>query len=59
MTTLFNHTIIAAHDKQRSASFFTEMFDLPPAEPAGGFLVVHPDDGARHSGRSLLQMLRQ
>ncbi|MBA8822876.1 catechol 2,3-dioxygenase-like lactoylglutathione lyase family enzyme [Saccharopolyspora lacisalsi] len=45
MTTLFNHTIIAAHDKQRSASFFTEMFGLPPAEPGGVFLVVHLDGG--------------
>lgn len=25
MTTLFNHTIVAARDKQQAASFFTEM----------------------------------
>lgn len=45
MTTLFNHTIVAARDKNRSASFFTEMFDLPPAEPGGFSLVVRLDGG--------------
>lgn len=45
MTILFNHTIVAARDKQESASFFTEMFDLPPAEPGGVFLTVHLDAG--------------
>ncbi|MDR7301207.1 VOC family protein [Haloactinomyces albus] len=45
MTILFNHTIIAARDKQQSASFFTEIFDLPPAEPGGFFLVVRLDGG--------------
>lgn len=45
MTTLFNHTIVAARDKHESAAFFTEMFDLPPAEPGGFFLVVYLDGG--------------
>ncbi|QIZ39702.1 VOC family protein [Saccharopolyspora sp. ASAGF58] len=45
MTTLFNHTIVAARDKQVSASFFTAMFDLPPAEPGGPFLTVYLDAG--------------
>lgn len=39
MPTLFNHTIVAARDKQQAASFFTEMFGLPAAEPGGFFLV--------------------
>jgi catechol 2,3-dioxygenase-like lactoylglutathione lyase family enzyme len=45
MTTLFNHTIVAARDKKQSASFFTELFALPPAEPGGFFLVVRLDGG--------------
>ncbi|MCI2418341.1 VOC family protein [Saccharopolyspora sp. K220] len=45
MTVLFNHTIVAARDKQESASFFTKMFDLPPADPGGFFLTVHLDGG--------------
>ncbi|MGP4019265.1 VOC family protein [Saccharopolyspora sp. 5N708] len=45
MTILFNHTIVAARDKNESASFFTKMFDLPPAEPGGFFRTVHLDGG--------------
>ncbi|MER5389435.1 VOC family protein [Saccharopolyspora sp. NPDC002686] len=45
MTTLFNHTIVAARDKQESASFFAEMFGLPLGEPAGPFFPVHLDAG--------------
>jgi catechol 2,3-dioxygenase-like lactoylglutathione lyase family enzyme len=45
MTTLFNHTIVAARDKHQSASFFTEIFGLPSAEPGGVFLVVRLDGG--------------
>ncbi|MFB9905469.1 VOC family protein [Allokutzneria oryzae] len=45
MTTLFNHTIVAARDKRQSASFFTEMFGLPDAEPGGFFLSVRLDGG--------------
>ncbi|WP_216209640.1 VOC family protein [Amycolatopsis aidingensis] len=43
MTIQFNHTIVAARDKQESASFFTEIFGLPPAEEGGVFLVVRLD----------------
>lgn len=35
-----NHTIVAAHDKQESARFLTELFGLPDAVPFGHFLVV-------------------
>ncbi|MFD9893990.1 VOC family protein [Amycolatopsis sp. NPDC059027] len=45
MTTLFNHTIVAARDKRESASFFTEMFGLPEAEEGGPFLTVRLDGG--------------
>lgn len=46
MAIFFNHTIVAARDKQESASFFTEIFGLPPAEPVGRFLIVRLADGA-------------
>lgn len=45
MTVLFNHTIVAARDKQESASFFAEMFAVPLAEPDGPFTVVQLDAG--------------
>lgn len=45
MTVLFNHTIVAARDKQESADFFTGIFGLPPAEPGGFFLVVRLGSG--------------
>ncbi|CAJ0557478.1 unnamed protein product, partial [Mesorhabditis spiculigera] len=37
---LFNHTIIAAKDRQESAWFFTHMFGLPGPVEAGYFLGV-------------------
>lgn len=40
LTTLFNHTIVAARDKQESAQFFVDMFDLPPAESGGPFVTI-------------------
>ena len=45
MPVQLNHTIVAARDKQQAASFFTEMFGLPPAELGGFFLVVRLDGG--------------
>ncbi|WP_072687292.1 VOC family protein [Rhodococcus marinonascens] len=36
----FNHTIVAAKDKQESATFFTTLFGLPDAAPVGHFLAV-------------------
>ena len=40
MTITFNHTIVATHDKKRSATFLTELFELPAPEPFGHFLTV-------------------
>ena len=40
MTITLNHTIVAAKDKKRSATFLTELFDLPCPEPFGPFLTV-------------------
>jgi catechol 2,3-dioxygenase-like lactoylglutathione lyase family enzyme len=46
MTISFNHTIVAAHDKARSAAFLTELFGLPDATAFGHFLAVALDHGA-------------
>ena len=40
MTIKFNHTIVAAKDKKQSATWLTELFDLPGPEPFGHFLTV-------------------
>ncbi len=40
MTIKFNHTIVAASDKKQSATFLTELFDLPSPEPFAHFLTV-------------------
>lgn len=40
MPITFNHTIVAAKDKQKSAAFFAELFGLPSPTPFGHFLVV-------------------
>ncbi|BBZ22350.1 VOC family protein [Mycolicibacter hiberniae] len=36
----FNHTIVAARDKQSSAAFLAELFGLPAPQPLGHFQVV-------------------
>lgn len=41
MSVRFNHTIVAAKDKQKSAQFLTELFGLPAATPFGHFLAVN------------------
>ncbi|MGO9155278.1 VOC family protein [Mycobacterium sp.] len=46
MTISFNHTIVAARDKQESAQFLAELFDLPTPKPFGRFMVVALDHGA-------------
>jgi catechol 2,3-dioxygenase-like lactoylglutathione lyase family enzyme len=46
MSVSFNHTIVAARDKQKSAEFLAELFDLPSPKPFGHFLVVALDHGA-------------
>lgn len=42
----FNHTIVAAHDKQASAAFLAELFGLPAPQPFGRFAVVALDHQA-------------
>jgi catechol 2,3-dioxygenase-like lactoylglutathione lyase family enzyme len=46
MAITFNHTIVAANDRQQSAEFFTELFGLPPAKEFGPFLAVELNHGA-------------
>lgn len=45
MAIAFNHTIIAAHDKHESATFFTEIFGLPEPTLWGPFAIVTLDQG--------------
>jgi catechol 2,3-dioxygenase-like lactoylglutathione lyase family enzyme len=40
MSISFNHTIVAARDKQASAAFLAELFGLPDPQPFGPFMVV-------------------
>jgi catechol 2,3-dioxygenase-like lactoylglutathione lyase family enzyme len=44
MTVRLNHTIVAAHDKQASASFLAEILGLPQPKPFGPFLTVQVDN---------------
>jgi catechol 2,3-dioxygenase-like lactoylglutathione lyase family enzyme len=44
MTVQLNHTIVASHDKQASASFLANMLGLPEPEPFGPFMTVHADN---------------
>ena len=46
MAITFNHTIVAAKNREESASFFTELFGLPPAKEFGPFLAVELNHGA-------------
>jgi catechol 2,3-dioxygenase-like lactoylglutathione lyase family enzyme len=41
----FNHTIVFARDKQRSADFLAELLALPEPQEAGALLAVTLDDG--------------
>ncbi|HZA10255.1 VOC family protein [Mycobacterium sp.] len=45
MTITFNHTIVAARDKKQSATFLTELFDLPSPAPFAHFLTVRLPNG--------------
>lgn len=45
MAITFNHTIVAARDREQSATFFTELFDLPSAKEFGPFLAVELNHG--------------
>ena len=44
MAIRLNHTIVAAHDKEASALFLTEMLGLPPPVRLGPFAVVRVGD---------------
>lgn len=44
MTIRLNHTIVAAKDKQASATFLSEILDLPEPTPFGPFLTVQTDN---------------
>lgn len=45
MAITFNHTIVAAKDRQESAVFFTELFGLPSPREFGPFLAVTLNHG--------------
>jgi len=45
MTVSFNHTIIAAKDKNTSARFYRELFELPEAPSWGPFVNIVLDHG--------------
>src|SRR4051812_43542239 len=45
MTVTFNHTIIAARDKNASAAFYRELLELPEAPSWGPFVNVLLDEG--------------
>ncbi|MEE6175698.1 VOC family protein [Mycobacterium sp. 050134] len=42
----FNHTIVAARDKRKSAEFLAELFGLPEPKPFGHFMAVQLEHGA-------------
>lgn len=46
MAISFNHTIVAARDKRKSAEFLTDLFGLPGPSPFGPFMVVTLEHGA-------------
>jgi catechol 2,3-dioxygenase-like lactoylglutathione lyase family enzyme len=46
MSVCFNHTIVHARDRQKSAAFLTEMLGLRAPVELGPFLVVALDNGA-------------
>lgn len=45
MAITFNHTIVAAKDREESAGFLTELFGLPSAREFGPFLAVELNHG--------------
>lgn len=45
MAITFNHTIVYSADRCAAASFFTEVFGLPPARELGHFLAVELNHG--------------
>lgn len=45
MSITFNHTIIAAHDREESARFYRELFEVPAAPSWGPFTNIQLDAG--------------
>lgn len=45
ITVTFNHTIIAARDRQESAKFYRDLFELAEAPSWGVFTNIQLDDG--------------
>ena len=45
MAIRFNHTIVAARNREESARYFTELFGLEPAREFGHFLAVTLEHG--------------
>jgi catechol 2,3-dioxygenase-like lactoylglutathione lyase family enzyme len=45
MTISFNHTIVAARNREESANYFTDLFGVAPAKEFGHFLAVTLDHG--------------
>lgn len=45
MSVSFNHTIVYATDKHRSAEFFARVFGLPKPQPMWSFVTVALDNG--------------
>jgi catechol 2,3-dioxygenase-like lactoylglutathione lyase family enzyme len=45
MSVQLNHTIVLAHDAEKSSRFFTEMFGLPEAQRWGPFMDVEVANG--------------
>lgn len=45
MAITFNHTIVYSTDRSAAASFFTDLFGLPPAKEFGPFLAVELNHG--------------
>lgn len=45
MSVQLNHTLVLCYDKQRSATFLTEILGLPVPHPFGPFLVVELSNG--------------
>ena len=45
MAIRFNHTIVAARNREESAAYFTDVFGLAPAKEFGPFLAVTVEHG--------------
>jgi catechol 2,3-dioxygenase-like lactoylglutathione lyase family enzyme len=45
MSATFNHTIIAAKDREESARFFRDLLEVPEAPPWGPFTNIQLTDG--------------